>query len=125
LPGKKQLSGEFKMVLVLREELSLSPGKAAVQVAHAAVMLAESAWSRREEVFAAWLRQGQKKIVVTARTLDDLNALAAKARARKIPEVFVQDAGLTEVPAGTTTVLGLGPARVEEIDSITGQLPLY
>ncbi|MCI4350291.1 MAG: aminoacyl-tRNA hydrolase [Thermoplasmata archaeon] len=113
------------MVLVLRGELGLSPGKAAVQVAHAAVMLADLARGRREEVHDAWLRQGQKKIVVTARTLDDLNALSAKARARKILEVFVQDAGLTEVPPGTTTVLGLGPARVEEIDAVTGQLPLY
>jgi peptidyl-tRNA hydrolase, PTH2 family len=112
------------MVLVLRQELGLSPGKAAVQVAHAAVMLADSARERRAEAYDAWLAQGQKKIVVTARTMDDLRALAAEARARKIPAIFVEDAGLTEVPPGTTTVLGLGPAPAHEIDAVTGRLPL-
>jgi PTH2 family peptidyl-tRNA hydrolase len=112
------------MVLVLRQELGLSPGKAAVQVAHAAVMLAESARERRADAYQAWLSQGQKKIVVTARTMADLQSLAAEARARKVPTVFVEDAGLTEVPPGTTTVLGLGPALAPEIDAVTGRLPL-
>ncbi|MCI4319546.1 MAG: peptidyl-tRNA hydrolase Pth2 [Thermoplasmata archaeon] len=113
------------MVLVLRLELGLSPGKAAVQVAHAAVMLAESARDRRGEVYSEWLRAGQKKIVVTARTMEDLQELARQARARKLPSVLVQDAGLTEVAPGTVTVLGIGPGPAREIDPITGSLPLY
>ena len=113
------------MVLVLRLELGLSPGKAAVQVAHAAVLLADSTRGRRGGVYEEWLRQGQKKIVVTARTMADLQALADRARVRKLPSVLVQDAGLTEVAPGTVTVLGLGPAAARDVDPITGSLPLY
>jgi PTH2 family peptidyl-tRNA hydrolase len=113
------------MVLVLRLELGLSPGKAAVQVAHAAVMLADSTRERRAEVYQEWLRGGQKKIVVTARTMADLHELAAQARARRLPTVLVQDAGLTEVAPGTVTVLGVGPGHARDIDPITGDLELY
>jgi len=56
--------------------------------------------------------------------LDDLQRLERMARGGGLPTVVVEDAGLTEVPPGTKTVLGIGPGRVEEIDPITGSLPL-
>ena len=112
------------MVLVVRGELRLTAGKTAVQVAHAAVMLYQEAERRKSPQLRPWLEGGQKKIAVVARTLDDLEELARAARARGIPSVFVEDAGLTEVAPGTRTVLGLGPAPEGEVDRITGSLPL-
>ena len=116
--------GPYKVVLVVREELRLTPGKVAVQVAHAAVMLYQQAERRHAEALAAWLAGGQKKIAVAAPTLADLETLQREARARGIPTVFVEDAGLTEVPPGTRTVLGIGPAPEVEVDRVTGALPL-
>lgn len=112
------------MVLVIRGELRLTAGKAAVQVAHAAVLLAVDAEKRSPEAFRAWSDAGQKKIALTAPTLQDLESLARDARARHIPWVLVEDAGFTEVPPGTKTCLGLGPAPASEIDIVTGGLPL-
>ena len=112
------------MVLVVRGELRLTAGKAAVQVAHAAVMLYQEAERRGRGSLEAWLAAGQKKIAVVAATLDEMEALRREARARGIPSVYVEDAGLTEVPAGTRTVLGLGPAPESELDAVTGALPL-
>ena len=112
------------MVLVLRGELRLTAGKAAVQAAHAAVMLVERARARQSELLDEWLRQGQKKIAVVASTLDDLTELDRKARSEGIPTVWVEDAGLTEVAPGTKTCLGLGPSRSRTLDPLTGSLPL-
>lgn len=116
--------GEYKMVLVLRGELRLTAGKAAVQVAHAAVMLVDQATARQHSALDAWRTQGQKKIGLVVETLDDLERIERSARIRGIPTVWVKDAGLTEVPPGTVTCLGLGPALATEIDPITGELPL-
>ncbi len=112
------------MVLVLRGELRLTAGKAAVQVAHAAVLLADRAASKDPKTSETWKKGGQKKIAVVAPTLDALQTLEREAKARGILTVWVEDAGLTEVAPGTRTVLGLGPARSELIDQVTGALPL-
>jgi PTH2 family peptidyl-tRNA hydrolase len=117
-------AGQYKMVLVVRGELRLTPGKVAVQVAHAAVMLVEAGRKRNADALAAWFAQGQRKIAVVVPTIDDLEQLQRLARAKGLTTEVVEDAGLTEVPPGTRTVLGIGPARAEEIDAITGSLPL-
>jgi PTH2 family peptidyl-tRNA hydrolase len=112
------------MVLVVRGELRLTAGKAAVQVAHAAVMLVEIARKRAPAVLDGWFSEGQKKIAVVAPTLEEMEQLFRLARAKGIPAVLVEDAGFTEVPPGTKTVLGIGPGRTEEIDPVTGSLAL-
>jgi peptidyl-tRNA hydrolase, PTH2 family len=112
------------MVLVIRGELRLTAGKAAVQIAHAAVMLVESANARRRSELDAWRSQGQKKIALLASTLEELERIERAARAREIPTVWVRDAGLTEVPPGTITCLGLGPTLSANVDPVTGELPL-
>lgn len=122
--GREGRGDGVKMVLVLRHELGLSAGKSAVQIAHAAVMLALDEKVRRRREFRLWLEQGQKKVALRVETLAELEALQRKAEGRGLPTVLVQDAGLTEVPPGTKTVLGIGPGMGAEIDRVTGSLPL-
>ncbi len=112
------------MVLVVRGELRLTAGKAAVQVAHAAVLLTQKAAARAPRDLADWLADGQMKVAVTVPTLEEMSSLERVARAAGILTVWVEDAGFTEVPPGTRTCLGLGPARVNALDPITGGLPL-
>jgi peptidyl-tRNA hydrolase, PTH2 family len=112
------------MVVVVRGELRLTPGKAAVQVAHAAVMLVQRAERDAPQLLKAWLAEGQKKIALAVATLAELEAVDRKAKARGLSTVWVEDAGLTEVPPGTRTCLGIGPARTDDLDPVTGDLPL-
>lgn len=125
MPGRKAAREQaYKMVVVLRGELRLTAGKAAVQIAHAAVMLTLAAQQRHPVELAAWLRDGQKKIALVAPTLGDLEHLERSARLRGLTTAWVDDAGFTEVPAGTRTCLGLGPAPASDLDLITGSLDL-
>jgi len=111
----------YKQCIIVRDDLKLSKGKLAVQVAHAAVSAYECA---RDEVSEAWKEGGQKKVVLRVPALKDLFELKEIARKHGLPAVLITDAGLTEVPPGTITVLGIGPAEVVEIDKITGNLKL-
>jgi len=114
----------FKQVIVVRANLEMSPGKLAVQVAHGAVAAGERARRERREWLDAWLREGQKKVVVEAADEQGLHELQKRALELGIPAELIQDAGLTELPQGTVTVLAAGPAPSELIDKITGNLPL-
>jgi PTH2 family peptidyl-tRNA hydrolase len=114
----------YKLVVVTRQDLKLSAGKTAVQVAHAAVSCALSSKKRDPDTFKEWYEEGQKKVVVKAPDLKALYELKAQAEDLGLVTSLIQDAGLTEIPAGTVTVLGVGPARDRDVDRVTGNLPL-
>ena len=112
---------EWKQCLILRSDLKMSCGKMCAQSAHAAILAFERSdvASRRR-----WYAEGQKKVVLKVageRTLFELKTIA---EAVGIAAALVQDAGMTEVPPGTITALGLGPAKSEDLDKITGDLSL-
>jgi len=111
----------WKQCIVVRSDIRMSCGKTCAQVAHAAIAAYEraDATARRK-----WFQEGQKKVVLKVpdeRGLFELKSLAEHAG---IATGLVQDAGLTEIPPGTVTALGLGPAKSEELDRITGSLSL-
>jgi PTH2 family peptidyl-tRNA hydrolase len=111
----------WKQCLVIRGDLKMSCGKISAQAAHAAVAAFERCDRETRE---RWLTEGQKKVVLKVKDERSLHELKTIADARGIAAALIQDAGLTELPPGTTTALGLGPARTEEMDRITADLPL-
>jgi len=113
---------EYKMVIVARNDLKLSPGKLAAQVAHAAVNCALSTKKNNSKWFHKWQTEGAKKIVAKVDSVDDFFVLKEKAEQLKISTSLIEDAGHTEIPAGTKTVLGIGPAPNNIIDQVTGEL---
>jgi len=115
---------EYKMVIVTREDLKLSPGKLAAQVAHAAVACALETKKLNSRWFTKWQNEGAKKAIVKVDSEKDFYPLKEKAKELDIFAYIVEDAGHTEIPAGTKTVLGIGPAPDNIIDQVTGDLPL-
>jgi len=115
---------KYKQVIVVRENLKMSLGKLAVQVAHGSTAAAERARNERKDWLKAWLAEGQKKVVVKASN-EELQELRGHASELGIPNELIQDAGLTELPPNTTTVLAIGPAPNEIIDKLTRNLPLF
>lgn len=120
----KKREFEYKMVIVTRKDLDLSPGKLAAQVAHAAVACALSTKKNNSKWFNKWQNEGGKKAVVKVESEKDFYSLKEKAENLKIAANIIEDAGHTEIPVGTKTVLGVGPAPSNIIDQITGDLPL-
>ena len=115
---------EHKLVIAVRADLNLSPGKLAAQVGHAVVDCVLATRTNNMKWFRKWHAEGQKKVVVKVSDVDDLNELKNKARRNKLSTSLIADAGLTELPPGTITCLGIGPGPSKLIDKITGDLPL-
>ncbi len=111
---------ELKQVIVARKDLNLSKGKLSAQVAHASVSAADKSEWKKD-----WLRQGQKKSVLKVENEKELIEVFMDAKDSGLPTDLIQDQGKTEIPAGTKTCVGIGPAPEEEIDKVTGELKLY
>lgn len=114
----------YKQVIVFRSDLRLSKGKTAAQAGHAAVSAVEEARRCRREWFEGWLMEGQCKITVKVKNGKALSELEMQAKELGLPCALIVDRGLTEIPAGTVTCLGIGPAPVDRVDRITGMLKL-
>ncbi|MHA1410032.1 MAG: peptidyl-tRNA hydrolase Pth2 [Candidatus Odinarchaeia archaeon] len=115
---------EYKQVLVIRVDLGMSKGKIAAQAAHAAVTSSEKTRKYAATWWSNWFNEGQKKVVVKVSSEKELIDLKNAAEKNGIPSALITDRGLTEIPPGTITALGLGPAPNNVIDKITGHLPL-
>ena len=112
------------MALVARADLKLSKGKFAAQASHAAVNAALTASNVCPKNLKDWISNGSRKIVVEARNLEHLKRIYGEARADGLVAEMITDAGHTEIPAGTVTVVAIGPATRLDVDAIIGSLPL-
>jgi len=110
-----------KQVIVVNQSLAMPVGKLAAQVAHASLAAFLEA---TDPVRQRWGSDGMTKVVLTVPTALDLQALQARASSAGIPTGLVRDAGKTVLSPGTITCLGLGPHDADELDAITGSLPL-
>jgi PTH2 family peptidyl-tRNA hydrolase len=112
----------YKMVIVVND-IPMSVGKLAAQVAHAAVECALVLSKKNQKLLHNWLEDGQRKVVLKA-TEQDILQLKKKAGSLGLCTALIHDAGRTELPPGTLTTLAIGPADGMKIDKVTGQLPL-
>jgi len=115
---------EYKQVIVFRSDLQMSKGKIAAQAGHAAVSAAQEAYVRHKKWWEAWLYEGQKKVALKVSSEKELSELEEAADDFGLPHALIVDRGLTEIPEGSVTCLGIGPAPAAMIDRVTGRLKL-
>lgn len=115
----------LKLVLVVRDDLQMTPGKVAAQCVHAALAVVRIVETSNPVNLGRWKRTGETTICLKCSGPGDLELLESSASSIGLPTSMVRDAGRTQVAPSTQTVLAIGPAPVSEIDSITGHLRLY
>lgn len=117
------LDPECNMVLVVRTDLGMSPGKIAAQCSHAALACYKAMSLGNPALLRQWERAGQTKVAL--RCADELELLRLQTHAERLNLCArsIQDAGRTQIAAGSKTVLGIaGPARL--VNQVTGKLRL-
>lgn len=111
----------MKQVMIVRRDLKMGKGKIAAQCCHGAI---GSYKKTDSEKIRKWENTGYAKVVCKADSLEELLELKKTADEMGISNYLVVDAGRTQLPTSTTTVLALGPDEDEIIDKVTGDLKL-
>ncbi|XP_037041717.1 peptidyl-tRNA hydrolase 2, mitochondrial [Bradysia coprophila] len=115
------------MYLIVRTDLKMGKGKIASQCSHAAVLCKASGFQasqrRNGSLLKNWMLCGQPKIVLKVDNLEELEKLGKQAEELGIVAEVVRDAGRTQIPEATVTVLGLGPEG-KELESLVKHLKL-
>ncbi|KAJ7275261.1 PTH2-domain-containing protein [Mycena haematopus] len=113
-----------KMVLIVRTDLKMTPGKISAQCGHATLACYKTLMKRNAQLVRHWERTGQAKIALKATSEKQLLELETAAKRLNLCARLVKDAGRTSVEPGTRTVLAIGPAPVELVNRVTGKLRL-
>jgi PTH2 family peptidyl-tRNA hydrolase len=129
------MSRVAKQVIVMRKDLGMRKGKMIAQGAHASMKALLDAGQREpdgarfaialDEPMAAWLGGRFTKVCVSVDSEEALLAVVEKARTIGVRCALITDSGATEfrgVP--TNTCCAVGPAWAEDVDAVTGALPL-
>jgi PTH2 family peptidyl-tRNA hydrolase len=115
---------EYKQVILIRTDLKMGTGKKCVQSCHASVSASDLTRIQNKSVWKSWKNSGQKKVVLKINNMEQLQDIVKKLESDNLLYFIVKDAGLTQLPPGTTTAVGIGPAKATDIDRITGDLKL-
>ena len=142
-------SYKSKQMIVMRRDLKMRKGKIAAQAGHAcveAVLMALAREGRLGEVrvtpdqswiyledegtpatpLSDWFDVGVAKVCVYVDSEEELLDLAARGRELGFAVALIRDAGQTEFHGEPTyTCLAFEPLAAEQIDPLTGELPLY
>jgi PTH2 family peptidyl-tRNA hydrolase len=114
----------LKVVVVVRYDLGMSPGKLAAQVGHAIHSLSREG---DEDLLEAWDDEDScSKIVVLGVDNEELLDSVCDCAEEYGIDVFpIEDAGRTEVSPGSFTVAAFGPCYEPILDLVTGHLRPY
>lgn len=111
----------YKQVIVLRSDLGMQKGKLVAQGAHASLCAYLKADDEDKE---EWEASGQKKVALKVNSEKELLEIFKKAKTAKLPTCLIRDAGHTQVTPGSVTAVGIGPAKEELLNELTGSLKL-
>ena len=117
-------SGPVKLILIINNGLKMGKGKIAAQAGHASVQATLKAGEKNPLALQAWLSSGQKKVCLKGADADQLLALEKQAKEAGLLTSKIHDAGHTQIPSGSLTVLAIGPCQDDSVEKITGNLKL-
>ena len=119
------LSDPPTMAFLCRVDLPRSPGKLAVQWAHAAIESLKRAKKTHSRMVQRWNESASRKVCLAVEDESELEHFLELVQEASLPFALIKDAGLTEVPPGTVTVLGVGPGPRHTMDSLFRSLRAY
>ena len=113
----------YKMYVIVRNDLKLGKGKLCAQTGHAFVNSYILYSKEKPEWIKKWLIQGQGKIVLKVPNLEELLTYYNKINIL-FPCVLIKDAGKTQIDPGTITCFGFGPLPETKVPNYIKKIKL-
>jgi peptidyl-tRNA hydrolase len=118
----------YKLVLCVNKTLKMSSGKQCAQCCHAAVGCYKLATKLYPFGVKCWEMTGCAKVAVKLPSDvdqdEEFEKIRRKCKERGVACYLVEDAGRTQIAAGSRTVVGVGPAPVAVVDEICSEYKL-
>jgi PTH2 family peptidyl-tRNA hydrolase len=119
---------QYKMVLLVRQDLGMGKGKIGAQCGHAVLGAYRQILNSDNQQFKDWLTSWEEtaetKVCLKVNSEEEMNKIHQDAITNGLNAYQVADLGRTQVPSGSFTVLSIGPAPIELVDQVTKQLKL-
>ena len=112
---------ELRIYLIVRKDLKMTTGKIVAQCGHAVEYLA---MHTPKPVMHEYRKSAHPKIALQVMSLEDLEQIRDECHRTGVQCHMVEDAGRTQVAAGSFTVLGVGPVRKKNVPGIVTALKL-
>ena len=114
----------FKMILCVNTSLKkMDKGKAMAQCGHATLGAYRISEKYAPSNVKTWCMMGQTKIAIKV-TEEEMLEIVESAKELGVVNYVVEDAGRTQIPAGSKTVCGLGPAPASVLAKFTSKFKL-
>ncbi len=113
----------YKQVIILRTDLGMGKGKLVAQGSHASIEAFLKTTKKNPELANAWHSEGMKKIVLKVNSEKDLLELFEEAKLN-FSAALIIDAGHTQIPSGSKTAVGIGPALEQDLDQLISKYKL-
>ncbi|NHJ48478.1 MAG: aminoacyl-tRNA hydrolase [Asgard group archaeon] len=114
----------FKMVIILRKDLKLSKGQAAIYASHVAVNAVIDAKRKKSNWLRDWFSEGQKKVVVQVPSEEELVKIYEKSKTENLPGAIVSLKNSIDESKEDFVAVAIGPAPNTKITDFTRDLKL-
>lgn len=116
------MNDEYVMYLIVRTDLKMSKGKIAAQCGHAVQWLVINGLQNKS--FKEYLKGCYAKICLKIPSETEMDKISGYCYHKRINHYQVIDAGRTQVPVNSKTVLGVGPLRRSQVPDLIRDLKL-
>lgn len=113
---------ELRIYILVRKDLKMSAGKIGAQCGHAVQHLILNG---SKGLITDYVNSASPKIILKVDSLEQLEVIEKALQSQHITTVKIVDAGRTQIPENTVTVLGVGPISSTLVPAELSALKLY
>ncbi|KAF9763900.1 Peptidyl-tRNA hydrolase [Nosema granulosis] len=110
----------ISVCMVINKSLKMSTGKIVAQIGHALFNVVAT-FNQKQDMYDLW-KQNEEDLVLYEASIEEIKSLSSVLHKHSIPYSKIIDAGRTQIPSGSNTVLIVGPGKSIEISNLISHL---